>query len=68
VRFICVKETSTEYSPARARKLTLKDLIAFNEKNSDQEMPYFGQDVLYSGAAKGDLNDRAIALLCFQQL
>ena len=30
-------------SPGRSR--TLADLIAFNEKNRDREMPYFGQEI-----------------------
>lgn len=44
---------------------TLKDLIAFNEKNADKELPYFGQEIFTQAEAKGDLNDRAyrIALL-----
>ena len=44
---------------------TLADLIAFNEKNADKEMPYFGQEIFVQAQAKGDLNERAyrIALL-----
>lgn len=44
---------------------SLKDLIAFNEKNADREMPYFGQEIFLQAEAKGDLNERAykIALL-----
>lgn len=44
---------------------SLKDLIAFNEKNADKEMPYFGQEIFIAAEAKGGLNDRAyqIALL-----
>ncbi len=44
---------------------SLKDLIAFNEKNADKEMPYFGQEIFIAAEAKGDLNERAyqIALL-----
>ena len=44
---------------------TLKDLIAFNEKHADKEMPYCGQEIFIQAEAKGDLNDRAyrIALL-----
>ncbi len=38
-----------------AKVKTLKDVIAFNEKNSDQEMPYFGQDSLVKMEAKGPL-------------
>lgn len=44
---------------------TLSDLIKFNEKNAELEMPYFGQEIFLQAQEKGDLNDRAyrIALL-----
>ena len=44
---------------------TLKQLIEFNEKNADKEMPHFGQEIFIQAEAKGDLNERAyrIALL-----
>ncbi len=42
-------------SPVR----TLKDLIAFNEKNRDKEMPYFGQETFIEAEAKGPLTERA---------
>ncbi|HEV2426429.1 MAG TPA: amidase [Terriglobia bacterium] len=38
---------------------TLADVIAFNEKNSDREMPYFGQDTFIKAQAKGPLTDKA---------
>jgi amidase len=38
---------------------TLKEIIEFNEKNSDTEMPYFGQDVFIQAEAKGPLTDKA---------
>lgn len=31
---------------------TLADLIAFNEKNADREMPYFGQDIFHAAQAR----------------
>jgi amidase len=34
---------------------SLKDLIAFNERNRDREMPYFGQDLFTKAEAKGPL-------------
>jgi len=40
-------------SPAR----TLKDLIAFNEKNRDREMPFFAQELFIQAQAKGPLTD-----------
>ena len=38
-----------------AKVKTLNDVIAFNEKNPNQEMPYFGQDSLVKIDAKGPL-------------
>jgi amidase len=42
-------------APAR----TLEDLITFNEKNRDREMPYFGQDIFTKAQAQGPLTDKA---------
>ena len=36
---------------------SLADLIAFNERNADTEMPYFGQERLLEADAKGPLSD-----------
>ena len=38
-----------------SRVRSLKDLIAFNEKNSEREMPFFGQDLFHKAEAKGPL-------------
>jgi amidase len=38
---------------------TLKDLIDFNERNRDREMPYFGQELFTKAEAKGPLTDAA---------
>jgi amidase len=38
---------------------TLEDVIAFNDKNAAQEMPYFGQELLVRAQAKGPLTDDA---------
>ena len=38
-----------------AQVRSLDDLIGFNERNRDAEMPYFGQDILESAAEKGTL-------------
>lgn len=38
---------------------TLKDIIAFNEKNRQREMPFFGQDILIRAEAKGPLTSKA---------
>jgi amidase len=36
---------------------TLKDLIEFNKKHADKEMPYFNQEVFLQAEAKGPLTD-----------
>jgi len=41
---------------APARSLT--DLIAFNERNRDREMPYFGQEIFLRAQEKGPLTSR----------
>jgi amidase len=38
---------------------TLKDIIDFNQKNADKEMPFFGQDTLIKAEAKGPLTTLA---------
>jgi amidase len=38
---------------------TLEDVIAFNERNGDREMPWFGQDLFIKAQAKGPLTDEA---------
>jgi len=38
---------------------TLQDVIAFNERNADREMRWFGQDLLIKAQAKGPLTDEA---------
>jgi amidase len=45
---------------------TLKDLIEFNEKNKDREMPYFGQEIFIKAQEKGNLEDRAYRLALLQ--
>ena len=37
---------------------SLKEVIEFNEKNRDKEMPYFGQDLFIKAEAKGPLTDK----------
>ena len=37
---------------------SLKEIIDFNEKNREKEMPYFGQDLFVKAEAKGPLTDR----------
>ena len=37
---------------------SLKEIIDFNEKNREKEMPYFGQDLFVKSEAKGPLTDK----------
>lgn len=37
---------------------TLADVIAFNEKNKDKEMPYFGQDLFLKAEGKSPLTEK----------
>src|SRR5215217_3837855 len=37
---------------------SLKDVIEFNEKNRDREMPFFGQDIMEKAQAKGPLTSK----------
>jgi amidase len=43
----------------QAQVRSLKDVIAFNEKNREREMPYFGQDIMIKAEAKGPLTSKA---------
>jgi amidase len=43
----------------RVKNHTLKELIDFNEKNRDREMPYFGQEIFEKAEAKGPLTEKA---------
>lgn len=38
---------------------TLKDIIDFNERNRQKEMPYFGQDLFLKAEAMGPLTEKA---------
>ncbi len=38
---------------------SLQDVIAFNEKNRDREMPFFAQEIFEKAQAKGPLTDKA---------
>jgi len=38
---------------------SLKDIIEFNERHKDREMPYFGQDIFLKAQAKGPLTEPA---------
>lgn len=41
------------------RPRSLKELIAFNERESEREMPFFGQETFLRAEAKGSLTDQA---------
>ena len=38
---------------------SLKEIIDFNDKNRDKEMPYFGQELFVKAEAKGPLTEKA---------
>lgn len=60
------KEDLNKYLEKRGgANKSLKDLIAYNNKNAEKEMPYFGQEIFLAAQEKGGLNDSAykIALL-----
>ena len=40
------------------RARTMKDLIDFNERNRDREMPYFGQEIFLMAEKKGPLTQK----------
>lgn len=42
----------------RAPVRTLRDIIAFNERNAEKEMPYFGQEIMLMAQKKGTLGER----------
>ncbi len=42
----------------RAPVRSLKEIIEFNERNSEKEMPYFGQDLFIKAEAKGPLTSK----------
>jgi amidase len=41
-----------------AQVKNLADVIAFNDKNKEKEMPYFGQDMFVKAQAKGPLTEK----------
>ncbi|MEP6945995.1 MAG: amidase [Acidobacteriota bacterium] len=60
------KDDLNKYLGSRGGSMkSLADLIAFNGKNADKEMPFFGQEVFLQAQAKGGLEESAykIALL-----
>jgi amidase len=38
---------------------TLQDIIKYNDAHKDQEMPFFGQDIMIKAQAKGPLTEKA---------
>lgn len=47
---------------ANAPVHTLKEIIDFNERNKDKEMPYFGQEIFIKAQEKGPLTSKAYRL------
>jgi len=52
-----MQEYLREFAPGSAFS-RLKDLIDFNERNRDREMPYFGQEYFLRAEAKGGLDSK----------
>jgi amidase len=48
----------TEWAAGGAGPKTLEDLIAFNERMKDKELPFFGQEIFVQAQAKGPLTDQ----------
>ena len=46
-------------APGMTEARSLAELIDFNRRNADRELPLFGQEILEMAAAKGPLTDRA---------
>lgn len=44
--------------PSTVKVRTLKDIIEFNERNRDREMPYFGQEIMIMAQKKGPLTEK----------
>ena len=44
--------------PPGASAKTLEDLIGFNDRNKERELPYFGQEIFVQAQAKGPLTDQ----------
>src|SRR5258706_8876790 len=54
------KEDLNAYLAARGGAVkSLRDVIEFNTKNPDREMPYFAQDIMVKAEARGPLSSRA---------
>ena len=54
-----LKADLNKYLAARpGAPASLKDIIDFNERNRDKEMPYFGQDIFLKAEAKGPLTEK----------
>src|SRR5258705_11353053 len=51
------KKAFLGFPTAGAGVRTLADVIAFNEKNRDREMPYFDQELFIQAEGKGPLTD-----------
>jgi len=61
--------TYLEWVGPKAPVRTLADIIAFNERMHDREMPYFAQELMQRAQAKGPLTDAAyLAALAKDQM
>lgn len=51
-----------------SRVKSLKEIIEFNEKNKEREMPYFGQEIFIRAEAKGPLASKAYKMALAKNL
>ena len=52
----------------QSRVKSLKEIIEFNEKNKEKEMPYFGQEIFIRAEAKGPLTSKAYKIALAKNL
>ena len=55
----CLMEGVADAAGVDEAKAELEEIIEFNERNRDEEMPYFGQDLFIKAEAKGPLTEKA---------
>ena len=56
--YLEARAASSQGTSPNLQVKSLKDIIDFNDRNHDREMPFFGQDQMVKAEAKGPLSDR----------
>jgi amidase len=56
--YLEARAATSQGTPPNLQMKSLKDIIEFNDRNHDREMPFFGQDQMIKAEAKGPLSDR----------